>query len=160
MQTFFLKIPKSFFKAICDRTKSFELLEDKGYQVGDRIVRLEFHESAKLFTGRLAEAFISYKIESSELGLEKGFCVIGMSNVELADVYNQKTIQATDLFQPDSFFTFSSSMKKLYEEGLEYLNKELKEAYAECFLELEDELDSQLEVYLNNDYYYYRQEVA
>jgi hypothetical protein len=153
MQTFFLKTPASFFSAVWDSLKPFELLEDKGYQVGDRIVRLEFHESACQFTGRLADALISYKIDSSELGLEKGFCVIGLSNVELADVHKFK----------GSFLPHIPSReyitKKLYEEGLDQLNKELEEAYAECCLEVENEIDPHLEVYLNNDYYN-RQDVA
>ena len=147
MKTFFLKTPAKFFSAVWANTKPFELLEDKGYEVGDRIVRLEFHESANQFTGRLADACISYKIESSELGLKKGFCVIGLPKLELADVHGS------------SFLDHRASTKKLYEEGLKQLNKELEAAYAECSSELEDELDPQLEVYLNNDYHY-RQDAA
>lgn len=142
-QTFFLKTPSKFFSAVWDNLKPFELLEDKGYQVGDRIVRLEFHESACQFTGRLEDAYITYKIDSSELGLEKGFCVIGLSNVELADVHKFE----------GSFLPHIPITKKLYEEGLDQLNKELEEAYAECCLEVENEIDPHLEVYLNNDYY-------
>ena len=147
MKTFFLKTPAKFFSAVWANTKPFELLEDKGYEVGDRIVRLEFHESANQFTGRLADACISYKIESSELGLKKGFCVIGLPNLKLADVHGS------------SFLDRGAATKKLYEEGIEQLNKELEEAYAECSSNIEDEVDPQLEVYLNNDYYY-RRDVA
>lgn len=153
MQTFFLKTPASFFSAVWSRTKPFELLEDKGYQVGDRVVRLEFHESANQFTGRLADAYITYKIDSSELGLEKGFCVIGLPTVELVD---QHTFKPFSLLQrPEQ----EDLTRKLYEKGLVQLNRELEEAYAECSLETEDELDPQLEVYLTNDYYN-RREVA
>ena len=149
MKTFFLKTPAKFFSAVWANTKPFELLEDKGFQVGDRIVRLEFHESANQFTGRLADACISYKIESSELGLKKGFCVIGLPNVKLEEVYKKE----------GSFVSYVPSIQQLYSEGLKQLNKELEAAYAECSSELEDELDPQLEVYLNNDYHY-RQDAA
>lgn len=142
MQTFFLKTPASFFSAVWSRTKPFELLEDKGYQVGDRVVRLEFHESANLFTGRLADAYITYKIDSSELGLEKGFCVIGLPSVELVE----RTYES-------SRYPFLQATRELYKKGLEQLKRELEEAYAECSSETEEELDPQLEVYLNNDYY-------
>jgi hypothetical protein len=74
--------------------------------------------------------------------------VIGLPNVETADVSK---------FEAHSFLShvprYEYVTRKLYEEGLEQLNKELEEAYAECCLELEDEIDPQLEVYLNNDYY-------
>ena len=58
-----------------------------------------------------------------------------------------------------SFVSYVPSIQQLYSEGLKQLNKELEAAYAECSLELEDELDPQLEVYLNNDYHY-RQDAA
>lgn len=144
MQTFFLKTPASFFSAVWNRTKPFELLEDKGYQVGDRVVRLEFHESANQFTGRIADAYISYKIDSSQLGLEKGFCVIGLPFVELVDQHTLKT---------SSCYPSLEATTKLYEKGLEQLRRELEDAYAECSSETENALDPQLEVYLNNDYY-------
>lgn len=143
MQTFFLKTPSQFFSAVWDSRKPFELLEDKGFQVGDRIVRLEFYESTNQFTGRLADACISYKIESSELGLEKGFCVIGLPNVKLVEVYKKE----------GSFVSYVPSIQQLYSEGVKQLNRELEAAYAECSSELEDDIDPQLEVYLNSEYY-------
>lgn len=138
MKTFFLKTPSKFFTPVWAETKPFELLEDRGYQVGDRIVRLEFHESANQFTGRLADAYTSYKIDSNELGLEKGFCVLGLTKVKLLDVYKLK---------PSSF-----NYQLLYKEGLQHLRTELEEAYAECFSNLDEGLGSELEVYLNSDY--------
>lgn len=75
-----LKIAKMFFNAVDTGKKSFELQKnDRNYQIGDV---LELHEmSDGEETGRVTEKQVIYILEGFK-GLEEGYCILGLSEVE------------------------------------------------------------------------------
>lgn len=75
-----LKIAKMFFDAVDTGKKSFELRKnDRNYQIGDI---LELHEmSDGEETGRVTEKQVIYILEGFK-GLEEGYCILGLSEVE------------------------------------------------------------------------------
>lgn len=75
-----LKLAKMFFDAVDTGNKSFELQKnDRNYQIGDV---LELHEmSDGEETGRVTEKQVIYILEGFK-GLEEGYCILGLSEVE------------------------------------------------------------------------------
>ena len=75
-----LKLAKMFFNAVDTGKKSFELRKnDRNYQIGDI---LELHEmSDGEETGRVTEKQVIYILEGFK-GLEEGYCILGLSEVE------------------------------------------------------------------------------
>lgn len=75
-----LKLAKMFFDAVNTGKKSFELRKnDRNYQIGDI---LELHEmSDGEETGRVTEKQVIYILEGFK-GLEEGYCILGISEVE------------------------------------------------------------------------------
>jgi ParB family chromosome partitioning protein len=75
-----LKLAKMFFDAVDTGKKSFELQKnDRNYQIGDI---LELHEmSDGEETGRVTEKQVIYILEGFK-GLEEGYCILGLSEVE------------------------------------------------------------------------------
>lgn len=75
-----LKLAKMFFDAVDTGKKSFELRKnDRNYQIGDV---LELHEmSDGEETGRVTEKQVIYILEGFK-GLEEGYCILGLSEVE------------------------------------------------------------------------------
>lgn len=75
-----LKLAKMFFDAVDMGKKSFELQKnDRNYQIGDV---LELHEmSDGEETGRVTEKQVIYIMEGFK-GLEEGYCILGLSEVE------------------------------------------------------------------------------
>ena len=75
-----LKLAKMFFDAVDTANKSFELQKnDRNYQIGDV---LELHEmSDGEETGRVTEKQVIYIMEGFK-GLEEGYCILGLSEVE------------------------------------------------------------------------------
>lgn len=75
-----LKLAKMFFDAVDTGNKSFELQKnDRNYQIGDA---LELHEmSDGEETGRVTEKQVIYIMEGFK-GLEEGYCILGLSEVE------------------------------------------------------------------------------
>lgn len=75
-----LKLAKMFFDAVDTGKKSFELQKnDRNYQIGDI---LELHEmSDGEETGRVTEKQVVYILEGFK-GLEEGYCILGLSEVE------------------------------------------------------------------------------
>lgn len=75
-----LKLAKMFFDAVDTGNKSFELQKnDRNYQIGDI---LELHEmSDGEETGRVTEKQVIYIMEGFK-GLEEGYCILGLSEVE------------------------------------------------------------------------------
>lgn len=75
-----LKIAKMFFDTVDTGKKSFELQKnDRNYQIGDI---LELHEMSNgEETGRVTEKQVIYVLEGFK-GLEEGYCILGLSEVE------------------------------------------------------------------------------
>lgn len=73
-----LKILPEYYEQVLFRNKTFELRkDDRGYQVGDRLVLNEF-DGEKL-TGRTVTREITYCLRNCpEYGLKKGFVILGM----------------------------------------------------------------------------------
>jgi hypothetical protein len=89
-----LKTWPTFFQAILDGSKTFELrLDDRGYQVGDVLHLREFDNNRQLYSGRWIRRLVSYKMGSASFsGIEKGYCIMGIGilppeiKVEIANV--------------------------------------------------------------------------
>lgn len=75
-----LKLASMFFDAVDTGKKSFELQKnDRNYQIGDI---LELHEmSDGEETGRVTEKQVIYILEGFK-GLEEGYCILGLNEVE------------------------------------------------------------------------------
>ena len=70
-----LKIWPSFFRAVCDGHKSFEVrLNDRDYKVGDTLELCEFGH-AEGFTGNRVYKTVDYIY--SGLGVAEGYAVLG-----------------------------------------------------------------------------------
>ena len=71
-----LKIRSEFFQAVNKGTKTFELRkDDRNYQVGDRILLMEFEEGR--FTGNTLKKTITYKLAGFD-GLQPGYCILAI----------------------------------------------------------------------------------
>lgn len=74
-----LKIQSEYYDDVITGVKRFELRkDDRGFEVGDLIVFLEYKKD--VFTGRVSEAMpILYKLKDCpEYGLKDGYCILGL----------------------------------------------------------------------------------
>lgn len=63
MTTHELKIEESYFEAIADGRKNFEIrLNDRGFQAGDSVILQEIYTKNGTYTGRQIKARIGYVI--------------------------------------------------------------------------------------------------
>ena len=75
-----LKIAKMFFDVVDAGKKSFELQKnDRNYQIGDILEMHEMDNGEE--TGRITEKKVIYVLEGFK-GLEKGYCILGLKEVE------------------------------------------------------------------------------
>lgn len=74
-----LKTIPQFFNRILEGTKSFECrVMDRDYQIND-ILKLQEFDPATEYTGRSIAVIITYVLEGGQYGIEKGWCVMGIS---------------------------------------------------------------------------------
>jgi len=79
-----LKTINPFFTAVWEEGKLFELrLDDRSYEVGDRVLLLEYDKEQNEFSGRAICATISYILRATDLpeGLKKGYVIFMLENV-------------------------------------------------------------------------------
>ena len=77
-----LKIRESYFAAVKDGTKTFEIREnDRGFQKGDEVVLREISDIDNTYTGNSIEVRITYvtNYNQKENWVALGFKVIGVN---------------------------------------------------------------------------------
>lgn len=75
MKVHSLKTHSEPFIAVRQGTKSFEIRkDDRGFEVGDLIVLLEYEPSGDRFTGEALLGHVTYK--ATGWGLPDGYCVL------------------------------------------------------------------------------------
>lgn len=73
----YLKIYPKYFNAVLNGKKTFELRKnDRGFQVGDDILLREWDNIS--YSGREILAEITYILDDSFVGLEKGYVILGI----------------------------------------------------------------------------------
>lgn len=73
-----LKVWPKYFEAICSGEKPFELRKnDRGFEVGDRLLLHEYNPETEAYTGRVAIRAISYVLQD-EAWLQPGVCCLGI----------------------------------------------------------------------------------
>lgn len=87
-----LKILPQYFKAVQEGTKTFEVRKnDRGFKVEDTLLLREWNKKdlqrESNFTGQEITKEISYILEGGQYGLEEGYCILGLKNVEPSKVY-------------------------------------------------------------------------
>lgn len=74
-----LKTWPVYFEAIVRGDKNFEARkDDRDFQKGDTLILREWDPAAGEYTGRTARRFISFVLPGGQLGVERGFCVMGL----------------------------------------------------------------------------------
>lgn len=77
MKTHYLKTWPEPFAAIVDGRKTFEVrVNDRGFEVGDRIVLQEYEPGSAEFTGAYVSADVTYMLQGV-FGLPPDVCVMG-----------------------------------------------------------------------------------
>jgi hypothetical protein len=80
-----LKTWSDYFKLIANGKKPFELRKnDRGFLAGHELLLREYDKDQKLYTGRKLHRQITFVLqgdEAEELGLKKGFCIMGMEEI-------------------------------------------------------------------------------
>lgn len=88
------KILPEYFKAVKDRTKTFELRkDDSDYQVGD-ILKLREWDGSR-YTGNVQFRQITYILrDCPEYGLQPGYCILAMKEKDVNVMYEPKKVTA------------------------------------------------------------------
>ncbi|HMU69189.1 MAG TPA: DUF3850 domain-containing protein [Chitinophagales bacterium] len=77
-----LKTINPFYKAVADREKTFEVRKaDRPFSVGDKLLLQEYSEQGG-YSGQEEEFRITYILDGGQFGIEKGFCVLGIKEIE------------------------------------------------------------------------------
>jgi hypothetical protein len=75
-----LKIIKEYFIHVKSGLKTFELRKnDRDFIIGDVVVLKEIDKENQSFTGRIISKNITYILHGGVYGLEKDYCIIGLS---------------------------------------------------------------------------------
>jgi ASC-1-like (ASCH) protein len=75
-----LKILNEYFIHVKSGLKTFELRKnDRDFIAGDVVVLKEIDEEKQSFTGRIISKNITYVLHGGVYGLEKDYCIIGLS---------------------------------------------------------------------------------
>lgn len=88
MRTHDLKVWPSFFTALLDGTKTFEVRRnDRDFAVGDVLVLEEWDPTPSMYvarghTGKRTKRVVTYVLRGGEFGIEAGFCVLGLAEVK------------------------------------------------------------------------------
>jgi len=82
-----LKTWPIFFQAILDGTKTFEFrLNDRRFQVGDKLDLMEYDPDAEGYTGRHCHRFVSYVLDANPFFDFKGHVILGLKPVEIPEI--------------------------------------------------------------------------
>lgn len=82
----YLKTWTQYFDRVLLRDKNFEVRRNnRDYQRGDVIVLQDFDPESQQYSGREIVAEVSYVLLGGQFGIEKGFVVMGLKNIEGCD---------------------------------------------------------------------------
>lgn len=74
-----LKVWPQFYDAIIRKDKTFEVRRhDRDFAVGDELILREWDRVEERRTGRVTIRNITYIMQGGALGIESGFCVLGI----------------------------------------------------------------------------------
>lgn len=78
MKTHELKTWTAFFRSISDGSKKFELRrDDRGFEVGDKLVLREYDPKRKTYSGHELHALVTYVLrDAPDFGLVPGFVIL------------------------------------------------------------------------------------
>lgn len=95
-----LKVWPSFYAAIRDGSKRFEVrsTRDRDFAVGDALLLREYdpHEAARTniessgYSGRAAQATITYVMPGGRFGIDEGTVVLGFGEPRLGSFYDDE----------------------------------------------------------------------
>jgi phosphoribosyl-ATP pyrophosphohydrolase len=148
MKTHELKILPQYFNDIQDGSKTFEIRKnDRGFEVGDKIILKEFERGADNFidvriktgyTGNETTKEISYILKGGKYGLEEGYCILGLKQegIEL------KNIDLTGWNGLKQCEKIEEEIKEFYEATAEYLHSNTQESKDHAIEEYLDTLQS------------------
>jgi hypothetical protein len=81
--THHLKTWPPFFEEVDQGKKNFELRKnDRNFQLGDILVLQEWTADTEQYTGRAITKKVEYILEGGSLGLERGYVIMALSDVE------------------------------------------------------------------------------
>ena len=79
----FLKTLPEYFRAVKSGVKTFEVRKnDRNYRVGDTLILIEHDPLAERMRDGTIERTVVYLLEGGQFGIEKGYCVMGLSAPE------------------------------------------------------------------------------
>jgi len=82
-----LKTWPIFFEAVLNGTKTFEFrLNDRNFQVGDKLDLMEYDPDAEGYTGRHCHRFVSYVLDANPFFDFKGHVILGLKPVEIPEI--------------------------------------------------------------------------
>lgn len=77
-----LKCWPEFWKYMLTGEKSFEVRKnDRNFQVWDRLILKEWNPESEQYTGNIIVREISYVLHGGQLGIEDGYCVLGLRKI-------------------------------------------------------------------------------
>lgn len=75
-----LKTWPEYYDAIVYGDKNFEVRkDDRNFQVGDILHLHEYDPDVNDYSDRVCHRKITYKLEGGNFGIEKGYCVLGLT---------------------------------------------------------------------------------
>jgi ParB family transcriptional regulator, chromosome partitioning protein len=78
-----LKIWTNYFNDICSGKLDFCYRKnDRGYRVGDILRLNEYIMLTKNYTGNYVECVVTYIMDDVEIGIPKGYCVLGLERID------------------------------------------------------------------------------
>ena len=82
MSFHFLKTDPKWFGKAAMETKRFEIrADDRGFEVGDRVVLMEYDRASGEYTGNWTVGTVTCIVRAQDFpdGLKEGYCVLGLS---------------------------------------------------------------------------------
>lgn len=79
-----LKTISTYFDAVAEGRKTFEVRRnDRGFQAGDLLYLIRVTDDySRRATGERLTRRITYLLQGGQFGIEPGFCVLGLGEVE------------------------------------------------------------------------------
>lgn len=78
-----LKTWQQYYDAIEKKDKNLELRkQDRPFQIGDDLLLQEWNPTTKEYTGRELKRRIIYIFNGGMFGLQEGYCIMGMIEIE------------------------------------------------------------------------------
>jgi len=78
-----LKVWPEFYRDLESGKKNFEVRrDDQDFAVGDMLILHEYNNVQQWYTGNSVHREIIYLLFGGRFGIEKGFCVLGLKEIE------------------------------------------------------------------------------